>query len=173
MMPGMTGVELARTLQQKQISIPILMLTALAEMENKLEGLEAGADDYLTKPFEPKELVLRIRAILRRAQMQQEKPKVQVRFGEFAFDIERQRLTRKGEQVHLTSQEADMLSVLAKHQGRPVSREEIARASGGISSERTIDVQINRLRKKIEPQEGKPQYILTSRGAGYVLQGDA
>lgn len=172
MMPGMTGMELARKLQEEGCHLPILMLTALSEMENKIEGLEAGVDDYLTKPFEPKELVLRIRAILRRARMKQEKPRQYVRFGEFVFDVEKQRLMQRDNLVHLTSQEADILAILARFQGRPVSREDIANATGGMNSERSIDVQINRLRKKIEPVEGRPQYILTSRGAGYVLQGD-
>lgn len=174
MMPGESGLELAASLRgQSGFSTPILLLTAMGEPEDRINGLEAGVDDYLTKPFEPQELVLRIRAILRRVPqpVPQDVPDA-VRFGMYRYDLQRQRLARDGEPVHLTTQEQEILTMLARHAGRPVSREALAQAGGVAASERSVDVQINRLRKKIEEQAGKPLYIVTARGSGYVLQVD-
>lgn len=174
MMPGETGLELAARLRAgKAYCPPILMLTAMSEPEDRISGLEAGVDDYLNKPFEPRELVLRIRAILRRIpQPEQEPPKEEVRFGAYRYDVQRHRLSKGEEQVRLTTQEQEMLDVLAQHAGRPVSREQLAQAGGVMGNERSVDVQINRLRKKLEEQPAKPLYIVTARGSGYMLQED-
>jgi two-component system, OmpR family, phosphate regulon response regulator OmpR len=174
MMPGESGLEFAKHLRAEgNHRLPVLLLTAMGEPEDRIHGLEAGVDDYLTKPFEPRELVLRISAILRRApQETAQEPKQNVRFGAYCFDIERQRLSKGDEPVHLTTQEQAILALLAQRTGRPVSREELAQAGGVTGNERSVDVQINRLRKKIEDSAGKPLYIVTARGSGYVLQAD-
>lgn len=173
MMPGETGLELARNLKTLQNPVPILLLTAMGEPEDRIHGLESGADDYLTKPFEPRELVLRIRAILRRlpAAIVYESQK-EVRFGEFRFDVERGKLWRGEEQVYLTTQEQEMLELLASQAGRPVTREALAQIGGSQGNERSVDVQINRLRKKLESNPSKPLHLQTARGSGYVLQPD-
>lgn len=174
MMPGETGLELANRLRQHPSATPpILLLTAMGEPEDRIAGLEAEVDDYLTKPFEPRELVLRIRAILRRApQPEPHQPVNEVHFGSYCYDIPRHRLTQGEELVRLTTQEQEILSLLAHHAGRPVSREALAQAGGVAGSERSVDVQINRLRKKLEAVPAKPVYIVTARGAGYMLQVD-
>lgn len=174
MMPGETGLELAARLRAREgFAAPVLLLTAMGEPEDRINGLESGADDYLTKPFEPRELLLRIRAILRRAAIPAPSGEAEdVRFGAYRFDIRRQRLTRDDEPVHLTTQEQEILALLARRAGRPVSRDELAQAGGVTGSERSVDVQINRLRKKIEESAGRPVYIVTARGSGYVLQAD-
>jgi two-component system phosphate regulon response regulator OmpR len=174
MMPGETGLELAARLRTKEGYVPpILLLTAMGEPEDRISGLEAGADDYLTKPFEPRELLLRIRAILRRMpQPEQLPPAQEVRFGNYCYDIQKNRLTHGDDPVHLTTQEQEILALLARHAGKPVSRDELAQTGGITGNERSVDVQINRLRKKLEATPAKPLYILTSRGSGYVLQVD-
>jgi two-component system phosphate regulon response regulator OmpR len=166
MMPGETGLEFLASL--KGGAIPILMLSAMAESEDRISGLELGAEDYLTKPFEPKELVLRIRAILRRVSAQEEKAQI-IKFGAFSFDLSNSQLKRDGEPVYLTSNEALMLKLLAQQAGSPVSREELSKLMPSSGNERSIDVQMVRLRKKIEENDSKPLYIQTIRGAGYVL----
>lgn len=166
MMPGETGLELLATL--KNAAVPVLMLSAMGEAEDRINGLETGAEDYLTKPFEPKELVLRIRAILRRTAAQQEKASL-VQFGELRFDVATGALKRGEETIHLTSGEAAMLKLLAQQAGNPVSREELSRLMPAAGNERSIDVQITRLRKKLGENEGKPVHLQTVRGAGYVL----
>lgn len=174
MMPGETGTSLAKSLRAQGQNIPILMLTAMGEPNQRIEGLETGVDDYLTKPFEPRELVLRIRGILRR---NRQKTLIRtVQFGPFTFDTATLALVYEGASIALTSSEAVLLKVLAQHLGEPVSREELARqslAGGGLTSERSVDVQINRLRKKIEPEPAKPIYIQTIRHAGYMLKAEA
>jgi two-component system phosphate regulon response regulator OmpR len=144
------------------------MLSAMGETDDRIKGLELGAEDYLTKPFEPKELVLRIRAILRRVGAQEEKSQL-VQFGDYRFDVSNSQLKRGDEVVHLTSSEAQILKLLANQAGNPVSREEISAYITGGGNERSIDVQMLRLRKKIEENDSKPLYIQTVRGAGYVL----
>ena len=168
MMPGQTGVEFARTLGAG--APPILLLTAMAETQDRVDGLEAGADDYLVKPFEPRELVLRIRAILRRTEIGRERKTVVI-FGEYQFDTASGKLLKNGAAFTLTTGESQLLRALALKAGEPVQRTELAAALGSGANERSVDVQMSRLRKKIEP-DGKPLYIQTVRGAGYVLYVD-
>ena len=170
MMPGENGFDFALDLR-KTSQIPILLLTARSESGDRVRGLEAGADDYLSKPFEPKELSLRIASILRRMapQPQPEPVFVQsVRFGEFTFDVERAELRQGDELVRLTDRERFMLKLLAQSPGEPVSRETLA-GDGSAGNERTIDVQMNRLRRKIELDPANPLYVQTARGTGYRL----
>jgi two-component system phosphate regulon response regulator OmpR len=169
MMPGETGVEFARTLASN--ALPILLLTAMAEADDRVAGLEAGVDDYLVKPFEPRELVLRINAILRRTATQEQR-QAQVNFGDYQFDLATGRLQKNGEPFVLTTGEGQLLRALAEKAGEPVTRSVLAQALGAGSSERNVDVQITRLRKKIEADNGKPLYIQTVRGAGYALYMD-
>jgi two-component system phosphate regulon response regulator OmpR len=166
MMPNETGFEFLAS--HKGEHIPTLMLSAMGETDDRIKGLELGAEDYLIKPFEPKELVLRIRAILRRVGAQEEKSNI-VQFGEYRFDLQALQLKRGEEIVHLTSSEAQILKLLANQAGSPVSREEISAQITGGGNERSIDVQMLRLRKKIEENDSKPLHIQTVRGAGYVL----
>lgn len=166
MMPGESGIELARSLRAGS-SVPILMLTARSETEDRISGLEAGADDYLAKPFEPRELLLRIGSILKRAAPPPQKAIESVRFGEFTFHLERGELSRGGEAVRITERERDMLRTLAEQPGETVPR--LALAAGGAASERAVDVQVNRLRRKIERDPANPLYVQTVRGIGYRL----
>lgn len=168
MMPGETGLELLASIRQKHA--PVLMLSAMGEADDRIAGLEIGAEDYLVKPFEPKELVLRVKAILRRSAVQKEKAKT-LRFGDYAFDVDGGQLRRGAETIALTSTELALLKQLAEHAGKPVAREALAKLLPGGASERSVDVQITRLRKKIEESDGKPVYLQTVRGAGYVLYG--
>ncbi len=168
MMPTETGLEFLSSWPDRKI--PVLMLSAMGETEDRIKGLELGAEDYLTKPFEPKELVLRIRAILRRVFTHEEKSQI-VQFGEYRFDLSNSQLKRGDEVIYLTSNEAALLKALAQQAGTALSREELAKLIGGGGNERSIDVQMLRLRKKIEENDSKPLYIQTIRGAGYVLYG--
>jgi two-component system phosphate regulon response regulator OmpR len=162
MMPGETGLEFLASLGTARP--PVLMLSAMGETEDRIKGLEFGADDYLPKPFEPKELVLRLKTILRRTASLSKT----VTFGDFVFDVSASQLKRGGEPIYLTSNESAMLKLLAEHAGTPVTREALARLMPGSSNERSVDVQITRLRKKFG-EEGKSLYLQTVRGAGYVL----
>jgi two-component system phosphate regulon response regulator OmpR len=166
MMPGESGLDLARDL--KSISpIPICMLTARAEPENRVEGLEAGVDDYVTKPFEPRELVLRLNNIMRRGRIGHE-PRDEIRMGDYAFSVERGELRRGEETIKLTERERDLLRLFASRPGSPIARHELA-SDESTGSERAIDVQINRLRRKIELDPSNPVYLQTVRGKGYIL----
>ena len=166
MMPGESGLDLAREL--KGIApIPICMLTARAEPENRVEGLEAGVDDYVTKPFEPRELVLRLQNIMRRGRIGNE-PRDEIRMGDSAFSIERGELRRGDETIKLTERERDLLRLFASRPGSPIARHELA-SDDSTGSERAIDVQINRLRRKIELDPSNPVYLQTVRGKGYIL----
>lgn len=167
MMPGETGLELASGLSSLHRP-PILMLTALDAPTDRIAGLEAGVEDYLAKPFEPRELLLRIANILKN-RLQQKQQQTQLRFGEFLFDREQQRLTRKGENMALTGVEMALLYQLAAQPGTVLSRETLAAALGGDENSRSIDVQIGRLRKKIEEDSANPRFIHTVRGEGYKL----
>ncbi len=167
MMPGETGLDLVRGLRQRHNAIPVLMLTALGELEDRVIGLEIGADDYLPKPFEPEELRARIEAVLRRSRTP--KRKGAAFFGPFAFDLDTGELRRGSRSVGLTSSEQKLLAVLAERAGQPVTREDLTKHLSGIS-ERSIDVQVARLRRKIEDDPRNPTWLQTARGAGYVLK---
>jgi two-component system phosphate regulon response regulator OmpR len=167
MMPGETGVELTRALREEK-QVPILMLTALSETDSRIEGLEAGADDYLPKPFDPRELLLRISNILRRG-AQPTTPKVeQIVFGPYTFQIARRELKRAGEPLKLTDREQDILVMFAQRAGETIPRHELVGNDTEVG-ERTIDVQINRLRRKIERDPSNPVWLQTVRGIGYRL----
>ncbi len=166
MMPGESGVTFAKSLRTTS-QVPVLMLTARTETEDRIEGLEAGADDYLPKPFEPRELLLRIKTILRRTNTRPE-PKKQVTFGPFAFDIQRGEITRDGQPMRLTTREIELMKLFARAAGRALPREELTGGDEGIS-DRAVDVQINRLRRKIEPDPREPRYLRTIRGEGYMF----
>lgn len=167
MMPGETGVELTRALREDK-QVPILMLTALSETDSRIEGLEAGADDYLPKPFDPRELLLRISNILRRG-AQPTTPKVeQIVFGPYTFQIARRELKRAGEPLKLTDREQDILVMFAQRAGETIPRHELVGNDTEVG-ERTIDVQINRLRRKIERDPSNPVWLQTVRGIGYRL----
>lgn len=152
--------------------IPVLLLTAMDEVDHRIEGLESGADDYLSKPFEPRELVLRIQAILRRFAQAAEPNPQRVFFGEFVYDLDRGELRRGEILVRLTAAEEQLLTALARSPGVPVSREELASISPEIGNQRSIDVQMTRLRRKIERDQKAPRYLQTVRGTGYVLMPD-
>lgn len=166
MMPGETGMEFATKLRAES-AIPILMLTAMSEAESRIEGLETGVDDYLTKPFEPRELVLRVRAILRR-RPQTAPPSRVLRFGSFRFDPELAQLTKEGAAVYLTPAETQLLRALAECPGDSISREELAKSSNQVN-ERGVDVLVSRLRKKLEIDPSRPVFLQTVRNAGYSL----
>ncbi|OYX62946.1 MAG: DNA-binding response regulator [Rhizobiales bacterium 32-66-11] len=166
MMPGETGLELARSLRT-QSAVPILMLTARSEAQDRIAGLEVGADDYLGKPFEPRELLLRVGSILKRTAPSPQKAIEEVRFGEFTFHLGRGELNRNGEPVRITERERDMLRALAEAPGDTVPR--LALAGNGTASERAVDVQVNRLRRKIERDPTNPVHVQTVRGIGYRL----
>jgi two-component system phosphate regulon response regulator OmpR len=167
MMPGENGFELARAIRAAS-AVPILMLTARDEKESRIEGLEIGADDYLAKPFEPRELSLRIGSILRRARPPSTPPAESVRFGAFVFHLARGELRRGEESIRLTDREREMLRVLAVSAGETVPRQALA-GNGESVSERTVDVQVNRLRRKIERDPANPLIVQTVRGVGYRL----
>ncbi len=175
MMPGENGVALTRGLR-KSMAVPILLLTAKGETANRIEGLEAGADDYLVKPFEPRELLLRINAILRRVPQMKgtEAPRV-LHLGAVRYDLDRGELWHGAESVRLTATEAALMRRLSSNPGTALSREALAgdmpREDGG-GQERAVDVQITRLRRKIEEDPKQPRYLQTVRGEGYMLQPD-
>jgi two-component system phosphate regulon response regulator OmpR len=167
MMPGETGFQLAKSLRETS-AVPILMLTAKSEPDSRIAGLELGADDYVPKPFEPRELSLRIANILKRTIAPPPAVIESVRFGEFAFHLARGELKRGDEVVHLTDRERDMLRVLAAIPGETVPRMALA-GNGGGNNERAVDVQVNRLRRKIERDPANPLFVQTVRGIGYRL----
>lgn len=179
MMPGEDGVSLTRALREK-MSTPILLLTARDETKDRIAGLEAGADDYLGKPFEPKELLLRINAILRRmpeAEAEVAKPKV-LNMGRVRYDIDRGEMRDDGGTVRLTGTEVQLMRIFSASPGEPITRmrlvEELGRGTGkdGQAQERAVDVQITRLRRKIEDDPKQPRYLQTVRGEGYMLVHD-
>lgn len=170
MMPGESGLELTRDLR-KQDKVPILMLTAMGQTEARISGLEAGADDYLSKPFEPRELVLRIQSILRRLPDQDDLLlETVIKLGDYIFDVERQVLSRDETPVRLTTTEVALLTALASQPGEVMSREDLAERCKLSGQDRTIDVQVTRLRRKIEADPRSPQFLHTVRGRGYVLR---
>jgi len=168
MMPEETGFEFTAALR-KSGNIPIILLTAKGEAQSRIEGLKLGADDYISKPFEPEELVLRIEAIFRR--LGTRSPKTKVLFGPWEYDLQRLTLHKSGERVRLTTGEEALLTLLAKCGGAPVSRYALSEKIKA-KSERAVDVQMTRLRRKIEDNPSEPRYILTVRGHGYRLLTD-
>ncbi len=184
MMPGENGRDYATRLRKAGNQIPILMLTAMGEAADRIAGLNTGVDDYLNKPFEPEELTLRIRAILRRATSMNEatsntgagatisdKKIGPISLGQCQYDPARQRLTKQDKPVKLTESEANLLSMLVARAPLPIPRSELA-AQLGTGQDRSVDVQITRLRRKIEPNTRDPQYLKTIRGLGYALLPD-
>ena len=172
MMPGENGYAFAKSLREKGNNIPILMLTAMGELQDRITGLESGVDDYLSKPFDPKELLLRINSILRRTLITPVKEKQTLyKFGTCQYDLQRSELTKNGQFVSLTAADHELLKVLIQKIGQEVTREELARTLQ-TDNERTVDVQVNRLRKKIETDPKNPRYLQTVRGKGYLLLPD-
>ena len=169
MMPGESGLALTQTLRRKG-TVPILLLTARNEPEDRIEGLDAGADDYLPKPFEPRELVARMRSILRRSRQNQDWPRAVVVLGDCRFDADRGELVCAGLPVHLTTAEQRLLGILAAEPGRPVSREDLSSRLDMDGNLRSVDVQVARLRRKIEADPKLPRFVQTVRGQGYVLR---
>ena len=174
MMPGQDGISFTAKLRTLQNNTPILLLTARGETEDRIKGLEAGADDYLPKPFEPKELLLRINAILRRMpdlKEDQMMPKT-LSLGHLKYDVARNELWEGETQIRLTTTESQLMKIFTSALGEPISRVDLVTSLGrDISSaqDRAIDVQITRLRRKIEVNPGQPRYLQTVRGAGYML----
>ena len=169
MMPGEDGLAFTKALRAGS-QVPILLLTARSEVEDRIDGLNRGADDYLTKPFEPRELLARVATILRRAAAPPVRAPHTLRFGACQFDLDRGELTRDGAVVRLTSQEGSLLRTLAANPGVTLTREELIRQSGIETNERAVDVQVTRLRRKIETDPRTPRYLQTVRGSGYVLR---
>lgn len=168
MLQGESGVDFTDHVR-KSSKLPIIMLTARGETEDRIKGLEAGADDYIQKPFEPKELLLRINNILKRVNANSDNQNI-CRFGNFTFNSTESRLKDGEEFIHITDSEAKILTILCKEKGKTVLRETLSSLCGEID-ERSIDVQITRLRKKIESNPKQPKYLQTVRNHGYVLYG--
>jgi two-component system, OmpR family, phosphate regulon response regulator OmpR len=166
MMPGETGLSLLADLRKRGKDFPVLMLSALSETDDRINGLSAGSDDYIAKPFDPRELLLRIESLLRRS-AKTDAPGI-AHFGAFEFNLERGELRRDTEIIRLTTRERDLLRMLAANGGETLSRQDLA---GDIAGEtaRAVDVQINRLRQKIEDDPANPIYLQTVRGEGYAL----
>jgi two-component system phosphate regulon response regulator OmpR len=173
MMPKETGLELLASMRRNQSSykqIPVILLTAQDGLDEKIHGLMSGADDYLTKPFEPKELIARIETVLRRTNI----PRlvgIDLYLGNYVFKVEKASLFKNNEEVRLTSTEQMVLRILAQHPNQPFSRTDLAHRIGFVISDRSIDVQINRLRRKLEDDAGK--YLKTIRHVGYALCPDS
>ena len=172
MMPHETGLEFLQKLRQESL-VPVILLTAMGETADRIAGLEIGADDYLPKPFEPKELVLRIKNILKRAPKDSGNKKQVLDLGLCVYDLDKKELlTKQNQIVHITPVEQLLLSVLGEKSGQVFSREKLAEILGAGQSPRSIDVQITRLRKKIEQDSKNPRYLQTVRGKGYMLLSD-
>lgn len=169
MMPGETGLEYTQSLRETGDNIPVMLLTALGEIDDRITGLESGADDYLPKPFEPKELLLRLQAVLRRAPSPR-KTNRKFRIGPWLYNPDHKMLNDGDTQISLTGVEDKLLQALASHSGQALSRDDLARLCDIEEGSRTIDVQITRLRKKIEKDSRMPRYIQTVRGKGYQIQ---
>jgi two-component system, OmpR family, phosphate regulon response regulator OmpR len=167
MMPGENGLALATSLRADSNPVPILMLSARSDTSDRIQGLATGSDDYLGKPFEPEELLLRMRNLLRRSLPKTLKPTT-VKFGDFVFEIENGTLMRGTETLRLTGREKDILRQLALSMGQPVARS-VLQTEGAADEARAIDVQMTRLRQKIETDPANPKYLQTVRGQGYCL----
>lgn len=170
MMPGKNGFEFTGEVRARG-DLPVILLTALGETQDRIQGLEAGADDYLPKPFEPRELVLRLNAILKRTAGKVQEGR-KIRIGAWVFDPAMEEIAREDERRRLTGVEATLLKVLAAAHGEVLSREDLARRCGIDSGERTIDVQVTRLRRKIEEDTKNPRFLQTIRGKGYSLRAE-
>ena len=169
MMPGESGIEFLKKLRQED-NVPVIMLTAMGETADRINGLENGADDYLPKPFEPKELVLRIRNILKRTPEKRFDIPAPLNLGLCFYDAVKKELTTKqGDIIHITPVEQSLLNILGQNPGQIFTREKLAETLGAGQSPRSIDVQITRLRKKIEKDSKNPRYLQTIRGKGYML----
>jgi len=171
MMPGQTGLDFATEIRRSD-DVPILMLTAMGDTKDRIAGLETGVDDYLGKPFEPRELLLRIQNVLKRNRIvaaPSDEPQRLVVFGPFQFDHELGELTNKGKRMPLTDAETALLRVFTARLGEVLSRETLCKSVGLAVNERAIDVQVTRLRRKIEPDPSFPRYLRTVRGQGYRL----
>jgi len=169
MLPGQDGISLTGELRATA-DLPILLLTARGEIEDRVNGLAAGADDYLVKPFDPRELLLRIATILRRATPPAVAATQPLRFGPFTFDAERLELRRGDQLIHLTDAELSLLQILAEQPGLAITRKELGERSRISGSDRAVDTQIARLRRKLEGDPRRPRHLLTRRGEGYVLR---
>lgn len=175
MMPGESGLDLTRALRNEVSAdgpVPVLLLTAMAEPEDRINGLEQGADDFLAKPFEPRELVLRIRNILQRRPAPADEPAAtpELRFAGMRFDLARGELFNGGDLVRLTAAETALLTSLAQRAPEPVSREELSQSAQFSGNVRNVDVQMTRLRRKVEPDPRNPRFLQTVRGTGYALR---
>jgi two-component system phosphate regulon response regulator OmpR len=170
MMPGENGIDLVRSLREDRTA-PVLMLTARSETEQRIEGLEAGADDYLSKPFDPRELLLRITNILKRGTPAPIQKLEHVRFGPYNFSLSRRELKRGAETIRLTDREQEIMTLFAGRAGETIQRQELLGDETEVG-ERTVDVQINRLRRKIESDPANPLWLQTVRGIGYRLNVD-
>ncbi|NBU88812.1 MAG: two-component system response regulator OmpR [Betaproteobacteria bacterium] len=180
MLPGEDGLSICRSLRAQRNALPVIMLTAKAEEVDRIVGLEVGADDYLAKPFNPRELLARIHAVLRRRPPEEspgapsKEPQI-VSFGPFELDLSLRRLEKNGEQIALTTGEFSMLKALVRHPRQPLSRDRLAHLARGREFEpfdRSLDVQVSRLRKMLEPDPAQPRYIQTVWGVGYVFVPD-
>jgi len=172
MMPQENGTDFVLKLR-KENDVPVIMLTAMGDTQDRIAGLECGADDYVAKPFEPKELVLRIKNVLRRTFKEETTGVEIINFGGCSYNVEKKELrTKDGEIIHITPVEQQLLTILGQASGRVFSREYLAEILGGNQSPRSIDVQITRLRRKIEDDSKNPRYLQTVRGKGYMLLHD-
>ena len=169
MMPGESGLSLTDSLKKNNFKTPILLLSALGNPEDRIKGLEIGANDYLTKPFEPKELLLRIKNLIQKNKYSKLNKKV-IKFGPYSFNLKNEILKKDGKVFILTSSETKLLSILAKNEGKPIFRHNLSKILNITNTSRALDVQITRLRNKIEKNKKFPTYIQTVRGRGYVLK---
>lgn len=174
MMPEEDGFSLTAFIRNSSMRVkdtPILVLTAMNETEDRITGLTSGADDYLAKPFDPRELLLRLQAILRRSQGLNSPSSLSL--GDVRYDLQLNRLDRDGNPIALTTVESNLLKIFARHRGKALTRDDLAAEYEGDLNPRTVDVQITRLRKKIETDPKIPRYLQTVRGKGYILIPDA
>jgi len=169
MMPGESGLKLTDSLKKNNFKTPILLLSALGNPDDRIKGLEIGANDYLTKPFEPKELLLRIKNLIDKNKHNKQKTKI-VKFGPYTFNLKNEILKKNGKIFILSSSETKLLYILAKNDGKPIFRNNLSKILNIANTSRALDVQITRLRNKIENNKKFPTYIQTVRGRGYVLK---
>ena len=169
MMPGESGLKLTDSLKKNNFKTPILLLSALGNADDRIKGLEIGANDYLAKPFEPKELLLRMKNLIKKNKYNKQKTKI-VKFGPYTFNLKKEILKKNGKIFILTSSEAKLLYILAKNDGKPIVRYNLSKILNIPTTSRALDVQITRLRNKIENNKKFPTYIQTVRGRGYVLK---